>query len=444
MATTGDPTKALYFMIGFLPIYGTYLALAYQQTASIIFINFIKYVKEIMLLVMLIAYFLYKKDIFKHPFRLIFLDKLILIFTLLCIVFTILPIGPIDPFEKMVYLKNILYFPLAYFLGRNSPLIFVQLRPLLYIIVSIGVLASIVAIFESAFDIHLHTLIGYSEYNFEVKNIKPTGNYGLTWTFENGYQEKRFGSFFADPLELAASMLLTFSTALILFLSSKFNNNKTLYFGLALLILLVFFIASSRSAGLALLLMVLFIAVLLRYYRLLILIFTSVSGLLIYIFYFSSPDLQFYLIDTFTFQNSSSVGHLIEWLKAIESIYEYPLGIGLGTSGNLDVVDLANQIGGENQFLIYGVQMGLIALILYLMITLLAITNSFHVYRNAVSTNEKVAPFIVSSVKFGLILPLFTSNAESYLFIFFVTWWLTGYTMQFYGKSRNIVWYEKG
>ena len=83
----------------------------------------------------------------------------------------------------------------------------------------------------------------------------------------------------------------------------------------------------------------------------------------IIIFYFSSEEFQFLIIDTLTFTNTSSLGHLIEWLEGLISIYENPFGIGLAMSGNAGGVDQSMKVGGENQFLIFGVQMGLIMLL---------------------------------------------------------------------------------
>ena len=409
MINSGNPIYAIYFVIGFLPIYGVYLALSYQQTASVDFVNIIKYTKDIIILTGLVVFIVFNKNIFQQPFKIILLDKLILFFTLLNIFFTLFPIGPVAFAEKAVYLKNILYMPLAYFFGRNSSLSHIQFKSIIYSILSLGLIATVVALFESYFNIHLHTLIGYSDYNFDLKNISPSGHYGLTWTFENGYNEKRFGSFFSDPLELSASMLLPFSIATALLLNTKFNRNKVFYLILLMFLTSIFVLGASRSSGLGLILMLIYVAIMLKYYRLISMLFSVILILIIYTLYFAPEEMLFYLIDTITFQN---------------------------TSGNINIIEADNKIGGENQFLIYGVQTGVIGMLLYIVITTLAISKSLTVYRQAISTNEKIISFVTTSVKFGLILPLLTSNAESYLFVFFITWWLTGYSMSFYGHHQ--------
>ena len=100
----------------------------------------------------------------------------------------------------------------------------------------------------------------------------------------------------------------------------------------------------------------------------------------VYVYNFSDEELRFFIQDTLTFQNTSSLGHLVEWIEGIISIYENPFGVGLAMSGNASGVDQSIKIGGENQFLIYGVQMGIVSLVLYLLILIKAIYNSARLY----------------------------------------------------------------
>ena len=114
---------------------------------------------------------------------------------------------------------------------------------------------------------------------------------------------------------------------------------------------------------------------------------------------------MWYLIeDTITFQSTSSLGHLLEWIQGLISIYENPFGIGLAMSGNAGGVDQIIKVGGENQFLIYGVQMGLISILLYFLILTISILNSFSVYLQSSNRDEKSVGFIAGLTKFGLLI----------------------------------------
>jgi hypothetical protein len=163
--------------------------------------------------------------------------------------------------------------------------------------------------------------------------------------------------------------------------------------------------------------------------------FSIVSFGLVYTYFFTTDELRFLIQDTISFQNASSLGHLIEWIEGIISLYENPFGVGLAMSGNASGVDQSIKIGGENQFLIYGVQMGIISLVLYLLILIKAIYNSARLYVKSVDYNYKSIGFITSLTKFGLLIPLFTANAELYLFVALFSWYLVGQSERLYNTK---------
>lgn len=46
--------------------------------------------------------------------------------------------------------------------------------------------------------------------------------------------------------------------------------------------------------------------------------------------------------------------------------------------------------------------------------------------------------FVAAVTKFGLLLPLFTANAELYLYVSLLTWWMLGYSMREYNKIKAV------
>ncbi|MEQ8530551.1 MAG: O-antigen ligase domain-containing protein, partial [Imperialibacter sp.] len=143
--------------------------------------------------------------------------------------------------------------------------------------------------------------------------------------------------------------------------------------------------------------------------------------------------------DTITFQNSSSIGHLIEWFQGIESMIANPQGIGLAMSGNASSVDDAVKVGGENQFIIFGVQLGVFGLFLYCLLLFLSVKYSLKAYRISRNSEDAVIPFVAASVKVGLLLPLFTSNAEIFLYIAFVSWWMVGLSVSILERRKKLL-----
>ena len=110
-------------------------------------------------------------------------------------------------------------------------------------------------------------------------------------------------------------------------------------------------------------------------------------------------------------------------------------------SGNANGVDQALKIGGENQFLIYGVQMGFLGLLIYVSMLIKGIKDSLKVFKLSSKHHVKSISFVAAATKIGLLIPLFTANAELYLFVAFISWFLIGFIETYYLKNilnRNI------
>jgi hypothetical protein len=187
-----------------------------------------------------------------------------------------------------------------------------------------------------------------------------------------------------------------------------------------------FYYAYSRASIVSAFIMVVLALILNKNYKVLINA-TWVLILLFSFFYFSaSDDSIYFIIDTLSFRDSSSFSHLLEWIQASITVIDNPFGIGLAMSGNASSVDQAIKIGGENQFLIYGVQMGIITMIIYIFMLFIAIKDSIYSYKIS-QGSEKELSFIAGFTKFGLLIPLFTANAEIYLFTSLFSWFLIGH-----------------
>jgi hypothetical protein len=207
---------------------------------------------------------------------------------------------------------------------------------------------------------------------------------------------------------------------------SKFRNNKFFYFTIISIVVFSFFLATSRASMLSAVLVLILALYISKNYKALLIGGSLIFSFFCYLYFFSEEETRYLIQDTLSFQNTSSLGHLVEWIEGILSIYENPFGIGLAMSGNASGVDQSIKIGGENQFLIYGVQMGFVSIILYLLILIKSIWNSLGLYIKSSNSNIKSIGFIAGLTKFGLLIPLFTANAELYLFVALFSWYLVG------------------
>ena len=432
----GNSAYLLLYVICFLPFYTVFQITVFNAFENIVLINSIKYSKDFVFFSSFILFIIgTKRSIINRTFNFSVLDKLIITFLALVLVYLIIPLGEANLISKIIYAKNIFLIGILYFFGRNTDFNFKNWNIVIKLLVFLTLLSFIIALLETVVGTHLHSFLGYSNYNLVVNDIDPQGNYGLNWSFESQGAQPRYASFFADPLEFSASLLLFFSLVLWLFIPSKHKQNKLLFFSIILVIIFSFLFAFSRASMFSGILVLVFGLYLSRYYKLIFSIFFIVLLGLVYIYNFSDEELRFFIQDTLTFQNTSSLGHLVEWIEGIISIYENPFGVGLAMSGNASGVDQSIKIGGENQFLIYGVQMGIVSLVLYLLILIKAIYNSARLYLKSVDYNHKSIGFITSLTKFGLLIPLFTANAELYLFVALFSWYLVGQSERLYNTK---------
>lgn len=426
----------IFFLLLFLPFYITVLSVTYLATGSSLAVNIFQFLKEIVVLASVLGFVLYQKNLFEYPFRLHRVDILFLAFLILALVFLVIPLGEASLLNKALYFKNMLIPALVYFLGRNTNFSSKEIERLFKGIFLIAIAAFLVNVFEKTIDTHLQSLTGYALFNEEINEIEPTGHFGLTWTFETQAVTKRLASFFSDPLELASSVLLGFSAGLIWFLTSK-REDWFLYTLVMLCSLASLFFAASRAAFLAFFIMIFYVAVIFKLYRLILSGFGLAIAFVIYVLFFASDDFYYFIVDTITFENTSSMGHLVEWLLALDSMIANPLGIGLAMSGNVGSVEDELRVGGENQFLIYGVQMGWLGMILYILILAYSIQTSLKVFNRTDEIMTARIAFVAASVKFGLLLPLFTANAEVYTYVSWITWWMVGYSVHAYQRISS-------
>jgi hypothetical protein len=436
MVFKGKWTYFIYFLAAFLPLYITSLSVIYLATTSTLIVAVFQALKELIVLIAVLVFIFYHRKIFDHPFRLQTTDWLMLGFLGLAFLYLLLPIGQASFMNKALYYKSMLIPGFVYFLGRNTRFSDLEIKRLFGIIFIVAIGAFLVNLIENfVLNAHLQQYSGYALYNEAINDIDPTGNFGLTWTFETQAVTKRLASFFSDPLEMASSVLMGFAAGLIWFLTTKKEQNW-FYLLIMLVSLGSLFFSASRAAFGAFFVMIFFVALVFGLYKLiaggfLVLIFFGV-----YVVVFASEDFYYFVLDTLTFENTSSIGHVVEWLLALDSMVANPLGIGLAMSGNAGSVTDELRVGGENQFLIYGVQLGWIGMLLYVLTLASGVILSLRVFYRTENTMVARVAFVAASVKVGLLLPLFTANAEMYTYVAWLSWWMIGFSVNSYSRIR--------
>ncbi len=410
----------LFFVFG-LPIYTIALSVSFMY-------GFRKYIpllqsfKEIIVLVGL-GYLVLA---LKKKLRLHLVDKLIIAFFLFTALYVILPIGKYGFIDKLLALKSLSFFVFVYFIGRLFDPKKIYINQYFKYICAVSIAAAIVLLYELINYQHIQTLSGYADYNYYLFNQEPSGNYGLTWTFEIEGGLKRFASFFSNPLEHSAATILTVSILAALY--TKQNNSIKLdAFGIIVLLstILGIVFALSRASFVNYFLLIYIYAFITDKKIIIKIIHWSIFIALLYPFIFiKQNDLGDFLINTFKFNSTSSLGHILGWIEGAQAIIKSPLGLGLGESGRISGMTGEN-IGGENQLVIIGVQAGVIALGLYIAVYVLLIKTSYRSFKIMKGKERKIALALLL-MKIGFIIPTITSNFESYIYISYISWFISG------------------
>ena len=137
-----------------------------------------------------------------------------------------------------------------------------------------------------------------------------------------------------------------------------------------------------------------------------------------------NSDLYDYLISTLTLQEESALGHLIAWIEGLTTIISNPFGVGLGMSGRV-AASLGSTIGGENLFIVLGVQVGVVAVLLYAFIHFAVIAYSYKWFPH-LEGKEKMVALCIFLLKVGITLPLFTADLGSFSYISYINWFVSG------------------
>jgi hypothetical protein len=424
----GHAQAIVIFICIALPIYINSLSVTYMYGFDKA-IGTMQFLKE---LVVLISLSIVLWQLKRRP-QFTIADWLVASFLGYSFLFAVLPIGSYDFVARLLAFKSLSFFCILYFVGRFINANHVLLAKPMKLIGIMTLFTATIIVIEFLRNEHIHVNTGFTDFLIKYFEGEQTGNYGLIWTFETESGLKRFGSIFGSPLELGASMLLSLSFVLAFYTKVNPNQNNSKY-KLALtkfgsLFLLASFVAISlaisRASFIGYIIIICLYAIVTKNRMMIKLIYVGISFSVMYLIYFiAQTDIYEFIISTITFNNASSLGHLLEWIDGLNAIIANPIGLGLGESGRISMVNNDNT-GGENQFIITGVQVGLPMLILYITIHVHLIIRAYKNMENKSGKIKRLA-MILFLFKIGIILPMFTSNTEAFIYISYITWFLSG------------------
>ncbi len=423
----GNKESILLFLIFGLSIYTSATSVAFKLgfKESIPFLQLFKEFSIISLL----SWVLYH---YNDRLRLHLIDYAMIGFFAYTLLYALLPFGDLDAINRIIALKSSSFFVLVYFTGRllNPKEIFLS-KYFLYLML-LAVAAAIVVLFEVFTNQHLQTRTGYTEFNSYFFNIEPSGHYDLSWTFESEGGFKRFASFFSNPLEHAAATLISLAVLAAFYTDDHYRFKLDKFGMVALAATLISIIyAVSRSSFVSYFILIYAYGWITKKKYITKIAHLGILGAFLYVLYLLIPKgnddyvgVQEIIVRTLNFTNTSSVAHLIEWIQGLNAMIQSPLGLGIGTSGRV-AGSLGENVGGENQFIVVGVQFGVIALSLYLFIYATILKTSWQWYYRLEGKEKKMCLALLL-IKIAFLIPSFTSELENSVYISYLTWFMTG------------------
>lgn len=416
-----EPERIAYFYVVGMSMYTIGLSTT-MMTFSAEVVNVIKYFKEIAVG----SCFIYLLSTEFKNIRFNTLDWLITILFSYCAFYIILPVGNFTVIEKIIVFKSYGLFGPLYFIGRWMPIQKTDPKKITHWVIGLLLLACLVQLVEVIFYQHLQSYTGYTAYNQKINQLYSSGSYGLTQTFETDLGVKRFASFFQDPLDFAISLVLGICIAIGWIQYDEENKvSKKAKWLILFALLFALYQTYSRASMLGAVIAILYYLFMtnrknfIRYS-----VLAAFAGLL-YIYFSENEKTRNYIIDTILFRESSALSHLLAWLGGIEAMIEQPLGLGLGSSGIYAFGDGLG-IGGENHLIFIGVQTGIISPLLYLIIFIyiwISLSKNWRTLNGFV----KILALALLLFKAGSLVPMLTSYFESFLFMSYFTWFLSGY-----------------
>jgi len=382
----GNRQEILTYLIFGLPIYITTLSITFNLGFRD-FVGIFQSFKEIIIVTLLgIQVWTLKTRVRFH-----IIDYMVIAFFAYTFLYVLLPIGQYGFIDRMIAFKSTSFFALIYFAGRLFDPRSIYINKYFHFILYVTIAAALMAVFEFITNQHFQTLIGYADFYYYIFNLEPSGNYGLSWTFETETGLRRLAGFFANPIEHAAATLLALAVIAAIYTTDN-NKFKIDKFGiLAFMATQVsIFLAISRASFVSYFLMIYFYALITGKKRFLHFIHLCIVSVIVYfLFLLKNEDIQDFIINTLHFDDASSIGHVLEWIEGINAMIQNPLGLGLGTSGRL-ASSLQGNTGGENQFIILGVQAGIIAMLLYISVYIMLIKTAWQWFYRLEGKEKKV------------------------------------------------------
>jgi len=335
------------------------------------------------------------------------------------------------PVEAQLYaLRDTGFLTLLYFVGRASPEAAESPR-LLRALFLVGVVTSAIALLERIFVTpNILVLLGAARYiqDFLGAGAIAAGNaYGLPnnyWTQVGTHSVQRAGSTYMSGQGFAVPFLIVLPAATLWALAASGRRAVGVWLGYGLLWVGLLLTVTRMTIVVCALGTVFLMAARGRWGALVALGLAAVAGfgaaLLVV------PGLGMFVWETLTWQSSSSQWHLQDWTKALDQVVGNPLGVGLGATDFVAARFGVQGATGDNQYLKYAVELGVMGLLLHVGVLAAAVTSGVRAWRAAPETPAGAAGLLLVAATLGIALNAITAVVFNSPMLVYLFLWLAG------------------
>ena len=149
------------------------------------------------------------------------------------------------------------------------------------------------------------------------------------------------------------------------------------------------------------------------------------------------PGLANFVLQTATFQTSSSYSHVFDWRRGLAAFFEQPWGHGLGSSDQVAQRFGRTPLTADNVFLGYAVDMGFLGLIGYLSVLATLGFFSWRLYMRAPTASIRMVAATVLLTTLGIALNGTSSSPFNTIFLAYNFFILAGAAVTAYQRSGS-------
>jgi hypothetical protein len=326
-------------------------------------------------------------------------------------------------------LRDICFFTLLYFVGRATPEIADNWKAMRRFF-RIAWVTSVIAILEMLF-MTPEMLVGlgtsaYFQDFLGLTAFTTSNEYGLPasyWSRLGHHEVRRAGSVYLGGQGFAVPFLLLLPIATVWVFGRDKRPGWMTCVGYAI-IWLGLLLTLTRMTTLACVAQV-FAYILIRKRPTWAVGALVTSGITFIAASFAVPGLLSFVWQTLTWGTGSSTTHLADWTKGVLAFATRPWGYGLGTADVTATRAGLIPLTADNQFLKYGVELGIAGLLAHLAIFVAIGVYAWRLMSSAVASRRALGTVVILAT-FGILLNSMTAVVFNAMVLSYFYFWLAG------------------